>query len=74
MLRLELVFGADVSVVDSLQVNNLLSFSSYEVADAKRAFNLKIIDERLELMRRAGVVLHIQLIYCSLAQSRYLQF
>ena len=52
--------GADVSVVDSLQVNNLLSFSSYEVADAKRAFNLKIIDERLELMRRAGVVLHIQ--------------
>jgi nucleoside-diphosphate-sugar epimerase len=51
--------GAIVEVIDSLQVNNLLWFASGN-DPANRDLNLRIINERLELMRDAGVNLHPQ--------------
>lgn len=60
-LALELVRrGAKVDVIDSLQVNNLLSLTT-DVADAyNRELYTRIVNQRLDLMRDAGVVLHPQ--------------
>ena len=49
--------GAEVHVIDSLQVNNLLTFATGS-HDDKRDLNLKILHSRLELMQEAGVTLH----------------
>ena len=49
--------GAEVHVIDSLQVNNLLAFAAGEHND-KRNMNLKILHSRLELMQKNGVTLH----------------
>lgn len=51
--------GADVSVVDGLQVNNLLSLHS-EGAMAERDLYLTIINERLELLRKAEIPVHVE--------------
>jgi nucleoside-diphosphate-sugar epimerase len=51
--------GAEVHVVDSLQVNNLLTFSTKMPDLHNRELYLKIIHERLDLMHRAGVTLHV---------------
>lgn len=60
-LALEMVRrGAQVEVIDSLQVNNLLSLTT-EVADPyNRELYTRIVNQRLDLMREAGVVLHPQ--------------
>jgi len=60
-LALELVRrGAAVEVIDSLQVNNLLSLSA-DYSDAfNRALYLRMLNERLDLLRAAGVELHPQ--------------
>lgn len=50
--------GADVLVIDSLQVNNLLQFSSQIQNTPHRTWYLKMINERLDLMREAGIVLN----------------
>src|SRR5215468_3116061 len=50
--------GADVHVVDSLQVNNLGAFSN-AVGDANKALYLYLINERLRLLNEAGVPLHV---------------
>ncbi len=52
--------GARVDVIDSLQVNNLLSFASGDPGTHNRELYLAIIQQRLELLRRAGVTLHTQ--------------
>ena len=52
--------GAAVEIVDSLQVNNLLAFSSNMPDLQNRELYLSIIQERLDLLRKAGVPLHIQ--------------
>lgn len=52
--------GADVSIVDGLQVNNLLAFSSTEQEIPNRKLYLHILNERQELLRKAGVSLFIQ--------------
>jgi nucleoside-diphosphate-sugar epimerase len=52
--------GAHVEVVDSLQVNNLLSFTMEREQSADRVLALKILNERLDLLRAAGIVLHPQ--------------
>lgn len=54
------VAGADVHVVDGLQVNNLLTFHSIDNDDKNRELYLQVLGERLELLRRDGVPLHIQ--------------
>ena len=50
--------GADVAVIDSLQVNNLLSFASSGGDAPNREFYLRILNERLTLLNAAGIPLH----------------
>lgn len=49
--------GAQVDVVDSLQVNNLLSIAS-DPKPTNRDLHLSILHERLDLLRNAGIMLH----------------
>jgi nucleoside-diphosphate-sugar epimerase len=60
-LALELVRrGAQVDIIDSLQVNNLLYLTT-EVKDPhNRDLYLRIVNERLDLMREHGINLHPQ--------------
>lgn len=52
--------GAQVAVIDGLQVNNLLSFASNTVDLPNRDLYLRIINERLDLLRQADVPLYVQ--------------
>ncbi len=52
--------GAEVSILDSLSVNNLLTFSSGDCDRPTRTLDLEIVNERLGLLREAGVPLFIQ--------------
>ena len=52
--------GAEVSVIDGLQVNNLLAFTSDENSVQHREFYLDILNQRLEFLRRAEVPMYIQ--------------
>jgi nucleoside-diphosphate-sugar epimerase len=51
--------GAQVDVIDSLQVNNLMTFTSAD-ADPNRDLYLHMINQRLELMKKSRIPLHIQ--------------
>lgn len=51
--------GAAVEVIDSLQVNNLYSFQS-QSEGVQRDLAIGILNERLDLLRAAGVPLHPQ--------------
>jgi nucleoside-diphosphate-sugar epimerase len=61
-LALDLVArGADVDVVDGLQVNNLLSLAGTSgSAAAPRELHMAMLNERLELLRRSDVPVHVQ--------------
>ena len=60
-LALELASrGAVVEIIDSLQVNNLLSLSTDYSDPYNRDLYLRMVNERLDLLRQAGVVLHPQ--------------
>lgn len=60
-LALELVRRhVKVAIVDSLQVNNLLAFASGNEDPLNRELNLRIINQRLDLLRTAGVTVHPQ--------------
>jgi nucleoside-diphosphate-sugar epimerase len=52
--------GCRVEIVDSLQVNNLLSIASGGPQNTNRDLYLRILMERLDLLRDAGIVLHAQ--------------
>jgi len=52
--------GADVEVIDSLQVNNLLAFSTKMPDLYDRDLYLRIIHERLDLLYDTGIPLHPQ--------------
>jgi nucleoside-diphosphate-sugar epimerase len=52
--------GADVHVIDSLQVNNLLAFSAKMPELYQRDLYLRIIHERLDLLHAANVPVHVQ--------------
>ncbi|MBI4356619.1 MAG: NAD-dependent epimerase/dehydratase family protein [Gammaproteobacteria bacterium] len=51
--------GAEVHVVDGLGVNNLGEYSSGTAANSRGAFYIELINQRLELLRAAKVVLHV---------------
>jgi nucleoside-diphosphate-sugar epimerase len=51
-------FGAEVHVVDSLQVNNLGAFSNSH-GDPSKALYLHLINERLRLLKEAEIPLHV---------------
>jgi len=60
-LALELVErGADVHIVDSLQVNNMLAVATDERYRPHRELYSRILAERLDLLREAAVPVHIQ--------------
>ena len=52
--------GAEVSIIDGLQINNLLAFTSSENSVQHRQLYLGILNERLELLRKAEVPVYIQ--------------
>ena len=52
--------GADVHVVDGLQVNNVLSLASSSVPAAVRDPYMHMLNERLDLLRAADSPLHVQ--------------
>ncbi len=52
--------GADVQVVDSLQVNNMLAVATDERFRPHRELYSRILQERLDLLRDADVPVHIQ--------------
>ena len=52
--------GAQVDVIDSLQVNNLLAFSAKMPELHHRELYLRIIHQRLDLLHEAGIPLHVQ--------------
>jgi len=52
--------GAEAHIIDSLQVNNLLAFTSSGEQIQNRDLYLRIINQRLDLMRDFGIPLHIQ--------------
>jgi nucleoside-diphosphate-sugar epimerase len=52
--------GAHVAIIDSLQVNNLLWFASGSGEPREREWNLRMINDRLDLLRAAGVPMHPQ--------------
>lgn len=52
--------GADVSVIDGLQVNNLLSLHCSTYSNIERELYLSIINERLELLRAADIPIYVE--------------
>jgi len=52
--------GAEVSVIDGLQVNNLLSLHCESCTNAERDLYLAILNERIELLRNAAVPLYVE--------------
>lgn len=50
--------GAHVEVIDSLQVNNLIAVASDTSDNPYRELHLKILYQRLDLLREAGITLH----------------
>ncbi len=52
--------GADVHVIDGLQVNNLMSITSNADNVPNRPLYLRMIHERLQLLEAAGIPLHVQ--------------
>lgn len=52
--------GAQVAIIDGLQVNNLLTFASSDVDLPNRDLYVKIINQRLDLLRESQIPLHVQ--------------
>ena len=60
-LALELkALGAQVDIIDSLQVNNLYAFGRASEEIVNRELYLKIINERFDLLRAHDIALHLQ--------------
>ena len=51
--------GANVSIVDGLQVNNLLSLHDYPNKMQERDLYLKIINQRLKMIEEASIPLYV---------------
>jgi nucleoside-diphosphate-sugar epimerase len=51
--------GAEVSVIDGLEVNNLLHYTTNAPFPDRRELYLRMINERLDLLRDAGIPLHV---------------
>ena len=51
---------ADVSIIDGLQVNNLLYFSSVESSEYNRELYIAMINQRLNSLRKANIPIFVQ--------------
>ena len=52
--------GADVFIIDSLRVNNLLAFSNADPSTPNRDLYLRLINERQQLLRAADIPVYTQ--------------
>ncbi len=52
--------GADVFIIDSLRVNNLLAFSNADPSTPNRDLYLRLINERQRLLRAADIPIYTQ--------------
>jgi len=52
--------GADVSIVDSLYINNLLSFTTTENDAENKDLYLTILNQRLNLIKQAAIPMYVQ--------------
>lgn len=52
--------GAEVAVIDGLEVNNLLQYMALPPGAENRDLYVKIIHQRIEKLRGAGIPLHVQ--------------
>jgi nucleoside-diphosphate-sugar epimerase len=52
--------GAEVSVIDGLEVNNLLTFHNASKGTANRNLYVQFIEQRMAMLREAGVPLYVQ--------------
>ena len=52
--------GAKVSIIDSLQVNNILAFQSTNNTIKNRDFYIDILNQRLQLLKDAGIPVYVQ--------------
>lgn len=52
--------GADVAIIDNLQVNNFLAFAGLDSNHKNNNLYLRIIGQRLKLLRDSGVALYMQ--------------
>ncbi len=52
--------GASVSIIDSLQVNNFLHFSSTDKQVKNRTLYLAMLNERMKLLENAGIPIYVQ--------------
>jgi nucleoside-diphosphate-sugar epimerase len=52
--------GADVSIVDGLQVNNFLAFQANSHKQDGSEFYLRILEQRMELLRKARIPTYVQ--------------
>ncbi len=52
--------GADVAIVDSLHVNNLLSLHDYHVAPVERDLYTFMVNERLNLLKASNIPLFVE--------------
>src|SRR5437870_4205030 len=52
--------GANVEIIDSLQVNNLLTYAANMPDLHDNDLYLRIIHQRLDLLRKMGLPLHVQ--------------
>ena len=52
--------GYEVLVVDGLEVNNLVSLQDSRASFANRDFYIRILEERLSLLRAASIPIHIE--------------
>ncbi|HYF02882.1 MAG TPA: NAD(P)-dependent oxidoreductase [Patescibacteria group bacterium] len=52
--------GADVHVVDGLQVNNILALNSSDMNTPNRELYLRMINQRLDMLRANDIPLHVE--------------
>ena len=52
--------GADVFIIDSLRVNNLMAFSNADPSTPNRDLYLRLINERQRLLRAADIPVYTQ--------------
>ncbi len=52
--------GAEVSVIDGLAVNHLLTYSSVECTLPNRLLYQKILNQRIDLLNQAGIPLYVE--------------
>jgi nucleoside-diphosphate-sugar epimerase len=52
--------GFDVAVIDGLEVNNLISLQDTRSNFVNRTFYVKVLEERLSLLRQAGVPVYVE--------------